>query len=501
MMGHVGLKGSGAAATLASQRMTAMSRSSRSISTLRSQSLRFPSQRGQLKSALSGSAPWRMTPAVIGPAAVRFNSTSSESTLPEFAFDGTLKNAVNIHDITTIPESIGYLKELGLDFGWGFSSTMQWLIEHTHIWTGMPWWASIVAVGLLTRVAMLKPVIGASENAARMTNAKPKTDPLRQRMVAASTEGNQQEAQIVRAQLKEINAAHGIKTWKSILPMLQIPLGFGCFRVVRAMTSLPVPALAAESAGWIKDLTIADPTYILPMIAAGTLCLSLRRGGESGQMPMMQTEAGKYIIYGFPVMSFAFMSFMPSALQFYFVATGLFGLGQTYLINSNVFRTWMSMSIAQKPSNGPKYSAVTQNTQSKGLRQLLERLEKEKAAQEKARTEVPGSPVQEDVKISFIDRIYQKFGKAGSSLSKSVSETMGTSTVEQRIAKDHKKRADEYEQQRKDEDELMRRERNEARRKEHMQTLENERTKASKSLKNSQAAARKPNGRRGSRRA
>jgi membrane protein insertase Oxa1/YidC/SpoIIIJ len=37
------------------------------------------------------------------------------------------------------------------------------------------------------------------------------------------------------------------------------------------MTALPVPALATETAGWIKDLTIADPTYILPMIAAGTL--------------------------------------------------------------------------------------------------------------------------------------------------------------------------------------------------------------------------------------
>lgn len=218
-------------------------------------------------------------------------------------------------------------------------------------------------------------------------------------------------------------------------------------------------------------------------------------------MPMMQTEAGKYIIYGFPVMSFAFMAFMPSALQFYFVASGLFGLGQTYLINSDAFRKWMSLSIAKKPSNGPKFSAVTQSTQSKGLRQLLERLEKEKAAQEKALSEVPVSSAQEDVKISIIDRIYQKFGKVGSNLSKSVSETMGTSTVEQRIAKDQKKRADEYEQQRKDEDELMRRERNEARRKEHMQTLENERTKASKSLKNSQTAARKPNGRRGSRHA
>lgn len=216
---------------------------------------------------------------------------------------------------------------------------------------------------------------------------------------------------------------------------------------------------------------------------------------------MMQTEAGKYIIYGFPVMSFAFMAFMPSALQLYFVASGLFGLGQTYLINSEAFRKWMSLSIAQKPSNGPKFSAVTENTQSKGLRQLLERLEKEKAAQEKARSGASVSPAQEEANISFIDRIYNKFGKAGSGLSESISQTMGTGTPEQRLAQEKKKRAAEYEQQRKDEDELMRRERNEARRREHMQTLENERAQASKSLKNSQTTARKPNGPRGSRRA
>ncbi|KAJ5198941.1 Membrane insertase OXA1/ALB3/YidC [Penicillium cf. griseofulvum] len=500
MIGSVGLKGSSAAAALARQRMTAMSRSSRSMSTLRSQSMRFPSQRGQLKSALSGSAPWRMTPAVAGPAAVRFNSTSSETVLPEFAFDGTLKNAVNLNDITTIPESIGYLKELGLNFGWGFTSTMQWLIEHTHIWTGMPWWASIVAVGLLTRLAMLKPVIGASENAARMTNAKPKSEPLRQRMVAASASGNNQEAQIVRAELQKINAEFGIKTWKSFVPMLQIPLGFGCFRVVRAMTTLPVPAMTLETAGWIKDLTIADPTYILPMIAAGTLCLSLRKGGESGAMPMMQTEAGKYIVYGFPVMSFIFMAFMPSALQLYFVASGLFGLGQTYLINSDSFRRWMDLSIAKKPSDA-KFSEITKNTGSKGLRNLLERLEQEKARHEKAHLARPVSSAQEDVKISFIDRMYKKFGKAGSGLSKSVSQSFGTSTYEERLAKDQKKRAAEYEQQRKEEDQLLRSQRNEARRKEHMQTLENERTKASNYLKDSQSAGRKSPGRRGSGRA
>ncbi|KAJ5794998.1 Mitochondrial export translocase Oxa1 [Penicillium paradoxum] len=495
MMGPIGLKGPGAAAALARQRMTAMSRSSRSISTFRSQSLRFPSQRGQLKSALSGSAAWRMAPAAAGPAAVRFNSTSSNP-FPEVDLEGAAKDLVDIHDITTIPERIGYLKELGLDFGWGFTSTMQYFIEHIHIWTGMPWWASIVTVGILTRIAMLKPVIGASENAARMANAKPKIDPLRERMISAGREGNQHDAQVARAELQEIHKQYGIKTWKSFLPMLQIPLGFGCFRVVRAMTSLPVPALATESVGWIKDLTVADTTFILPMIAAGTLCLSLRRGGETGAMPMMQTEAGKYIVYGFPVMSFVFMAFMPSALQLYFVATGLLGLGQTYLINSDGFRKWMHMSIARKaPAEKKQFSELTKNTQSKGLRLLLERIEQEKAAQEKARSASRVQPQQEDAsmvpaKISLIDRFYKKFGKAGSSLSDSISSTFNTPTAEQRLAEDQKKRANEYEAQRKDEDELTRRERNDARRREHMRTMENQRIKASQSLKN----ARRSNG-------
>jgi YidC/Oxa1 family membrane protein insertase len=215
---------------------------------------------------------------------------------------------------------------------------------------------------------------------------------------------------------------------------------------------------------------------------------------------MMQTDAGKYIIYGFPVMSFIFMAFMPSALQLYFVASGLFGLGQTYLINSDSFRRWMDLSIAKKPSDA-KYSAITKNTGSKGLRNLLERLEKEKAIHEKARLERPAPSAQEGVKISFIDRMYKKFGKAGTGLSKSVSQSFGTATFEERLAKDKKKRADEYEQQRKEEDQLLRNQRNEARRKEHMQTLENERTKASNSLKNSQSAGRKSPGRRGSPRA
>jgi YidC/Oxa1 family membrane protein insertase len=109
-----------------------------------------------------------------------------------------------------------------------------------------------------------------------MNNIKDKVDPLRKRMIELGREGNQQETQVVRAQLAEINKQHGITMWRSLIPMLQMPIGFGMFRVVRGMTSLPVPALATETVAWLNDLTIADPTYTLPIIASVALGLTLK---------------------------------------------------------------------------------------------------------------------------------------------------------------------------------------------------------------------------------
>ncbi|KAJ5322603.1 hypothetical protein N7452_010892 [Penicillium brevicompactum] len=494
MLGSQGLKGPSAAAAIARQRMTAVSQSSRSISTFRSQALRGSSQRGQLKSALSGNASWRIAPAAAGPAAIRFNSTSSGPTsadsTPDASTTDSLNNLTDIHDITTIPERIGYLKELGLDYGWGPSALMQYLIEHVHIYSDLPWWASIVAVSVLSRAILFKPVMNASESAARMTNVKDKIDPLRARMVALTREGKQQEAQMVRAELSQLHKDHGIKPWVSAIPMLQMPLGYGCFRTVRGMTSLPVPGIAAESVGWLNDLTVSDPTFLLPAAAAGMLVLTLKRGGETGAMPIMDSSTGKSIMYGLPAVSFAFMAFMPSALQLYFVASGLFGLTQTHLINSPKFRTWAGLTIPKKVvANGPSESV--KNIQSKALRVTLERIEKEKAAKKKAEEQrllkLQGEPQQ----VSFIDRILANGKDLGKNMSKEIGEKFGTSSFEEREIKEQKRRAGEYEQERRDEDEALRAKRNEARRLEHLKILENEKNKASQSWNANKAGQRR----------
>lgn len=82
------------------------------------------------------------------------------------------------------------------------------------------------------------------------------------------TQGKQLEAAKVKEEMQGIHDSLGISIWKNFLPMIQIPLGFGCFRVVRGMTSLPVPALADEQLAWITDLTTYDPLFVLPIAAS-----------------------------------------------------------------------------------------------------------------------------------------------------------------------------------------------------------------------------------------
>ena len=251
------------------------------ISTFQSQRWRAPRQSGQMNPSFSEKFPWRPACSTVGPAAIRFNSTSSSPT-PAPGLESTFSSEVPFADdfsnldITSIPERIGYLKELGLDYGWGPTAMMQYIIEHLHVWGGLPWWASVVGAGLLIRLALLKPMVDASDTSARLNNAKHIVGPLRNEMIAYGRQSKQLEVQQKRAEIQQVYAERGIKLSKTFIPMLQVPLGYGIFRSVRGMGSLPVPSLSDESFLWLNDLTVADPLYILPLATSFLMYLTFK---------------------------------------------------------------------------------------------------------------------------------------------------------------------------------------------------------------------------------
>ncbi|KAL1970832.1 hypothetical protein VTN77DRAFT_2666 [Rasamsonia byssochlamydoides] len=481
MLGGTGLTRSATAARMASTRLTAPLRSSRSLSSIASRSFRNPVS---LRTGVWGNASWKPVSSASRLSFARFNSTSSAATSATPADAASQAGSTNIADLSPldieqIPENVGYLKELGLDYGWGPSSMVEWTIEHIHIWTGLPWWASIVATGLLVRLALLKPAIMASDNAAKILAIRERSNSIRERIYYHTSTGNSIEMMKARAELQDLNREHDIKAWKSFVPLLQIPFGFGCYRVVNGMSSLPVPGLAAESLGWIADLTVRDPYFLLPAATTVLMYLTVKKGGEAGLNQFQGTALGRMMLYGLPALSFCFMAFFPSSLQLYFVTTGLFSLGQTSLLNSPGFRRWAGIAPLARDRQATAEGAEG----SRRLRLIEDYVQAEatQATKEHAATKN---------QVSFIDRIVDSVKENLSGAKRELTDKVnrysrqapmganGSPALPPRLSQRDLKTAEEYQKRRQAEEEYKREERNHARREAYLRFLEAEKEKA-----------------------
>lgn len=173
-----------------------------------------------------------------------------------------------IDSIPPVYDHIGFLKEMGLDYGWGPTAFVETLLEHVHIYLGTPWWASIGLSILLIRAAMFKFYIDAADSAARRQAIKHLEEPITARMKVAQAEKNTIGMQEARYERSALHKAAGIIWWRSLIPLVQVPIGFGTFRLMRGMASLPVPGFDVGGLLWIYDLTVSDPYYFLPLATA-----------------------------------------------------------------------------------------------------------------------------------------------------------------------------------------------------------------------------------------
>lgn len=54
-------------------------------------------------------------------------------------------------------------------------------------------------------------------------------------------------------------------------PITQIPIFFGFYNGLRGMAEFPVPGMMTGGFGWIQDLTVMDPYFILPALSSAAL--------------------------------------------------------------------------------------------------------------------------------------------------------------------------------------------------------------------------------------
>ncbi|KAF2094369.1 hypothetical protein NA57DRAFT_80183 [Rhizodiscina lignyota] len=255
--------------------------------------------------------------------------------------------------IMNVEPHIGYLKELGLDFGWGPTAIMQWAYEHVHVLCGTPWWQTILITCTLYRFLVLAfPQVIQSDQMARMKAMADVTRPITQEMRDAAMKGDNYRLAIARNKEREIRESVGFKPWKQFAgPIVQGFLGYGTFHLMRSMASLPVPGMQDGGFLWIKDLTVSDPYFILPVALSATMFYLIKGGGESGAGDIQaMTTMKNVMMYGLPAVTFIFMTTMPGCLQLSFTATALLGMAQGKILMRDSVRNALGLYPLNKPA-------------------------------------------------------------------------------------------------------------------------------------------------------
>ena len=256
-----------------------------------------------------------------------------------------------------MPEQIGYLKEIGLDYGWGPTSIIEWGLEHIHVYSGLPWWSSIIATAFAFRLCMLPLFKKSSDIGARQAAMMPIIKPLQTRMMEAFKNNDMETGARLRAELKGINARAGISLGAMLTPaILQGVFGFCAFKLHRAMANLPVPGLEDGGILWFADLTQRDPYLLLPAIMAASMHVVFRFGGESGA-PMQNPAMRPLMLYAMPGLIFLSTIWMPANLDLWLATTGVSGIAQVIAFRQKGLREFLGMApLVPTDPRSPQYT-------------------------------------------------------------------------------------------------------------------------------------------------
>ncbi len=133
----------------------------------------------------------------------------------------------------------------------------------------------------------------------------------------------------MNAQMMEMYKKNGANPMGGCLPMLlQIPVFFALYRVLLNADELQG---AVWISGWIENLAIADPYYILPVLMGVSMWFQQKITPNNFTDPLQEK-----IFQWFPVIMagmFIIMPF-PSGLVLYWVVNNIFTIGQQYVINA-----------------------------------------------------------------------------------------------------------------------------------------------------------------------
>ncbi len=183
---------------------------------------------------------------------------------------------------------------------------------------GIPWWLSIAIVTVIVRSLLFPLTVKQVKSMRAMQDLKPEMDRVR-----AQFKDNRQRQQ---EELMKLYQERNINPLGGCLPLLvQMPIFITMFYVIRGFGA-EHPSFSEGGILWFQDLSVKDPTYILPILSAVTLLAASEI--TSKNIDPQQ----RWLMRILPVVFIAFTYYFPAGLFVYWITSNLVTLVQNYLI-------------------------------------------------------------------------------------------------------------------------------------------------------------------------
>jgi len=215
-----------------------------------------------------------------------------------------------------------------INFGW-FSAiskallfALQWLHRYIPNWG----WA-IVVLTLIINFAVFPLKMKSWRSMQEMQKVAPEMRQIQDKYKKYSMTDPRKKG--MQDEMSELYQRHGINPLTQMggcVPMLfQMPIWWALWRVLTGAIELRHAAWIF----WIRDLSVSDPFYVLPIAMAVTMYLMTKMTPQAAGVDPSQQKMMRLM----PLMFAAFFFTYASGLNLYMFTSNLIGVGQQYYLN------------------------------------------------------------------------------------------------------------------------------------------------------------------------
>jgi len=260
-----------------------------------------------------------------GPLSGRFQTTADAWVTLPVGPDGRFRYSLYLG-----PQEYRQLRQVGREldkaspYGWIFKPIVMpvavWITQlllWLHQTLSLPYGWVLILFGLAIRLALWPLNQKAMMSSVAMQAVQPLMKDLQAR--------HKDDPQKLQQEMMKLYREHKVNPFGSCLPML-LP-----FPILLALFFVFANTIAFRGASflWLPDLSLRDPTYVIPVVMGGSMW-ALSKLGQMGMPPNPQAKMMTTVM---PIMMTVLFLNFASGLNLYYAVSNLVSLPQQYMIN------------------------------------------------------------------------------------------------------------------------------------------------------------------------